>query len=401
MSDGTDTPGMTTNGSGRVASPDAPARPDDEPRSFSNQSIEERLDSLLRTVQTWDWRAAPVCARPVAARNPVQPAEAGSTTAREVPPGRPAEGPAVLRHAEVLTVCEVPPVAEVPSVHEPRVEEPPTINETQNESQGVPVVVAASALSADAVQEADAAALHAPFVADPQPADVAPLRYEDESVPLLPAPEAEPEAASGSPDGAPVGPLRRAWSHRTTKMAVLCVVAIVAVAAIIWGIRMAHKNPGSDTPPSTTATTVARSASGQPPHTAFVLPITTAQLTQYEQYAQGLQKGNAAATKVFVSSGNTPTAAQLTAPVAAYRTAVNLYDFDLRFIQWPPSMAAVIAADHTQLEVLVNFLQAYATAGTSNVTGWLSGLHIRGGAAQTTDNQVRQDLGLPALSSFP
>jgi hypothetical protein len=80
---------------------------------------------------------------------------------------------------------------------------------------------------------------------------------------------------------------------------------------------------------------------------------------------------------------------------------VNLYDFDLRFIQWPASMQAAVAADHTQLEVLVNFLQTFATEGTSNVTGWLSGLHIRGGAAQTTDNQVRQDLGLPALSSFP
>ena len=181
--------------------------------------------------------------------------------------------------------------------------------------------------------------------------------------------EAEPEAAPGSPDGVQIGPLRRAWSHRTTKMAALCVVAVVVVVAIIWGIRMAHKNPGADTPPSTTATTGAGSASSQPPHTAFVLPITTAQLTQYEQYAQGLQKGNAAATKVFVSSGNTPTAAQLTAPVAAYRTAVNLYDFDLRFIQWPPSMAAAIAADHTQLEVLVNFLQTYATAGTANVDG--------------------------------
>jgi len=181
-------------------------------------------------------------------------------------------------------------------------------------------------------------------------------------------------------------------------MAILCVVAFAAVIAIIWGIRTAHTNPGSDTP---SPTTLAQSASEQPAHTTFVLPVTTAQLTQYEQYAQGLQNGNAAATKAFVSSGNTPTAAQLTAPVAAYRTAVNLYDFDLRFIQWPASMQAAIAADHTQLEVLVNFLQTFSREGTSNVTGWLSGLHIRGGAAQTTDNQVRQDLGLPALSSFP
>ncbi len=174
-------------------------------------------------------------------------------------------------------------------------------------------------------------------------------------------------------------------------------MAAVAVFAIIWSIRMAHTNSGSDAPSSTTT----QPASRQPAHTAFVLPVTKAQLTQYEKYAQELQRGNAAATKAFVRSGTTPTAAELAAPAAAYRTAVNLYDFSIRFIQWPPSMSAAIAADHTQLEVLVTYLQAYATARTSNVTGWLSGLHIRGGAAQTTDNQVRQDLGLPALSSFP
>ena len=379
MNDGMDTPGVTANGSGRVASPDAPERPDDDSGHFSDHSIEERLDALRNTVQTWDWRAAPARSRPLATRNPVPPGVTDTTTKRQ----------------------ELSRVPAVPRVHEPEVVAPPTINETQM----VPVVVAASAPPADAALEGDVAPLHAPFVADPLPEDVAQLPFEDESVlPLAsiePVLELEPEAVSSPGQKRLVGLLRRAWSHRTTKMAVLCVAAVVAVIVIIWGIRMAHTSPGSDTPSSTTATTAAQSASRQSPHTAFVLPVTSAQLTQYEQYAQGLQKGNAAATKVFITSGNTPTAAQLTAPVDAYRSAVNLYDFDLRFIQWPASMQAAIAADHTQLEVLVNFLQTFSTEGTSNVAGWLSGLHIRGGAAQTTDNQVRQDLGLPALSSFP
>jgi hypothetical protein len=385
MSDGPDTPGVTTNGSGRVASPDAPERPTDGPGHFSDHSIAERLDALRQTVETWDWRAPPARSRPLAARDPEAPGVTDTTTERR----EPSNGPVV-----------VPAAPSTPRVHEPEAAAAPTVNETQV----VPVVLTASAPPADVAPEADVARLHAPFVADPLPADAAQLPSEDESVPPVasvePVPVPEPEVSGPPPDGL-VGLLHQAWSHRATKMAVLCVAAVVAVVVIIWGIRMAHSSPGSDTPSSTTATTAAQSASKQTPHTAFVLPVTTAQLAQYEQYAQGLEKGNAAATKVFVSSGNAPPAAQLAAPVAAYRSAVNLYDFDLRFIQWPASMQAAVAADHTQLEVLVNFLQTFATEGTSNVTGWLSGLHIRGGAAQTTDNQVRQDLGLPALSSFP
>jgi hypothetical protein len=387
MSEGMDTPRLTSNGSGTVASPDAPERSLDNPRSFSDQSIEERLNALMETVRTWDWRAAPERSRPLLAREPAQPAVADTTRRLEVAP------------RELVEVPGAPALPEIPADHEPRIYAPTTLDKTQV----VPVVRAASTRPlVDAPQESGVAPLHDIFVTQPLPTDVAQPRTEVQFRRLSPLLESEPHpefvAVSGPPHGGPIGPLRRAWSHRTTKMAVLCVVAVVAVFAIIWGIRMANKNPGSDTPSPTTAT---QPASKQPTHTAFVLPITTAQLAQYKQYAQGVQNANAAATKVLVSSGNSPTAAQLTAPVATYRTAVNLYDFDLRFIQWPPSMAAAIAADHTQLEVLVNFLQTFSTAGTSNITGWLSGLHIRGGAAQTTDNQVRQDLGLPALSSFP
>ena len=80
---------------------------------------------------------------------------------------------------------------------------------------------------------------------------------------------------------------------------------------------------------------------------------------------------------------------------------MNLYDFQLRFIQWPASMQAAIADDHAQLEALVSFLAAFPSTSPTNMSGWMSGLHIRTGAAQTTDNLVRRDLGLPNTNSFP
>ena len=136
-----------------------------------------------------------------------------------------------------------------------------------------------------------------------QPRSMAQPRFEAESDLLIPRPESvpqpEPESVSGPRHGAADSPLRRAWSHRTTKLSLAAVVAVVAVFAILWGIRMAHKSP-SDTPSATAAT---QPTSNKPAHAAFVLPVTQAQMTQYEHYAQGLQKANAAAVKAFVRSG--------------------------------------------------------------------------------------------------
>ena len=99
--------------------------------------------------------------------------------------------------------------------------------------------------------------------------------------------------------------------------------------------------------------------------------------------------------------GSTPTPTQLAATVTAYRIAVNLYDFQLRFIQWPASMQAAITVDHAQLEALVSYLQSFSAISPINISTWLSGLHNRDASTQAADNQVRHDLGLPSTSSFP
>ena len=133
----------------------------------------------------------------------------------------------------------------------------------------------------------------------------------------------------------------------------------------------------------------------------FVAPIPAAQLINYEQYAQALQTANDTATKGFVGAGSTSTPAQIAAVVTPYWTALNLYDFQLHFIQWPASMQTAIAVDHAQLKSLMSFLKSISLVGPTGMNLWLSDLHNRTNTTQTADNQIRQDLGLPSSSSFP
>ena len=80
---------------------------------------------------------------------------------------------------------------------------------------------------------------------------------------------------------------------------------------------------------------------------------------------------------------------------------MHLYDFQLHFIAWPASMQTAIEVDHAQMNALMSFLQSLSFESPTGMSAWLSQLHNRSGSAQTADNQVRQDLGLPRSSSFP
>ncbi len=175
--------------------------------------------------------------------------------------------------------------------------------------------------------------------------------------------------------------------------------AVVVVLLIIAGIRLvADGNTGSGG--SSPTTTVTQPAS-RPAHVHFVAPISAADLAKYEGYADGLQQANTVATKAIVSAGSTPTPTQLAPVITAYGSALNLYDFQLHFIQWPAAMLTAIAVDHGQLKALMSFLQSFGEVSPTGVAPWLSQFHDRADTAQTADNQVRQDLGLPSSSSFP
>jgi hypothetical protein len=187
----------------------------------------------------------------------------------------------------------------------------------------------------------------------------------------------------------------RLWSHRWTKVTVLFLAAAVTVLLIIWVIRLADDNssPGdaSFAPPATS----------HPAHTAFVAPLTAAQLTLYKLDVAGLQRANEAALKGFAGAGSTPTTAKLEPVITAYRSALNLYDSRLHFIQWPVSMQSAIQADHAQFAALMNDLQSYSMIDPTGTRAWLSGFHSQSATTQTADNQIRKDLGLPSSSSFP
>ena len=188
--------------------------------------------------------------------------------------------------------------------------------------------------------------------------------------------------------------LRRLWSHPWAKVGALCLAAVVAVVLIVGGIRLAHNNNSGSNALSTSTTS--------PRHTsAHVAPISPAALTKYEGYAEGLKKANDTATSEFLAGGSTPTLAKIGPAVAAYRTAVNLYDFQLHFIQWPASMETALADDHAQMHALLSVLDAFPQVSATGVGAWLSQLHDRTSTAQAADNQLRQDLGLPSTSSFP
>jgi hypothetical protein len=87
--------------------------------------------------------------------------------------------------------------------------------------------------------------------------------------------------------------------------------------------------------------------------------------------------------------------------VGAYRTAVELYNYQLYFIHWPASMQTAIEADHAQLQALNSIMQAFPSVAPNGVPAWLSQLHNRAGSAEAADNVVREALGLPGSSSFP
>jgi len=249
-----------------------------------------------------------------------------------------------------------------------------------------PPQIAAPASSAVVDLTAPRVAVVAPLVGNPGVA-----RTPDEAaMAFRPEPKLEPDR-----------PIHRLWSHSWVKAGVLGVSALLAVLLIIWGIRLVSASSNSPQQGSTGTTTPAAIVAPKGPP-----PISAAQLTLFEGYARELQKANETATKGFISAGTTPTQARVAAVISPYHAALNLYYFQLHFIHWPASMTTATEIEYAQLQTLMSFLQSFSSAdptavGPNAVAAWLSQLHNRTGTTQAADNQIRQDLGQPATSSFP
>jgi hypothetical protein len=355
---------VATNGTRNVTDAEPPKPIEEAPQLLNGQSVDERLNALLQTIRTWDWRAASV-------DEGRQPAEAAAST---MPSPHTTTASVEVREDPGPLTSEVPLTSEAPlTVDESFTGGAPPV---QNTADTQPVVLEPT----------------------PPPATVDP-----------PA----PEKLSDAPDDAaswfeseprPDQPTRRWWSHPWAKFSVMGLAAVVAVVLIVGGIRLFTKSPGSG---DVTSTTVSRPAHNPAHHNSqtaplsLAAPVSAAQLTRYELWATGLQKANVTATKGFIEAGSTPTPAQITAVVTPYYTAVHLYDFQLHFIQWPASMQTAIEVDHAQMNALMSFMQSIKYVGPTGMSAWLSQLHNRTSTVQTADNQIRQDLGLRSSNSFP
>jgi hypothetical protein len=364
---------VTTNGTAKVSgtakvTDGEPPKPTHEGRPSRNaQSVDEHLAEIMETIRTWDWRADSVEAGP-------SPSDATTVTVSG------------LGRTETADVREdLEPPASGP---------PPVQSATDHQTvalEPMPQTTAVeTAVAADPTADTQKVVLEPtrrPVMADPalavDPEDAA----DDASSPSVPRPKSRVE------------PMRRLigrlWSHRWTKVTVLFLAAAVTVLLIIWVIRLANDNSSSGdasfAPPSTS----------QPAHTAVAAPLTAAQLNLYKIDTAGLQRANAAALKGFAGARSTTTTAELESVITAYRSALNLYDSRLHFIQWPASMQPAIQADHAQFAALMNDLQSYSTIDPTGTRAWLSGFHSQSATTQTADNQVRTDLGLASSSSFP
>ncbi len=144
-----------------------------------------------------------------------------------------------------------------------------------------------------------------------------------------------------------------------------------------------------------------RNSSGQSTTTTVAPPLTPAQLTQYDGYATALEKANGATSAGLAGLGNTPTVAGVTPLITSYLAAMNLYNLQVHYVQWPASMQAEVQADYAQLSTFLGFLPTLSAVTPTTLSAWLTQLHTVGGATQTADNKVRQALGLPPSSSFP
>ncbi len=422
---------MSTNGTHTATSAESSNAVGQTRPHLDRQSVDRRLEALRATIRSWDWRTAVVEVGSSPAEQ-LATSSLGATTSIETP--QRSEHLAEERSTE-YGITDPPPIdvateqgsattaatlqqivtfpdevtapplddAVVPPMAPPAQPIPPS------EAMAAQTFEASAPPFAPAAPHTEWVATSTPEVDDAATEDIAfaasslvPATPYFEQSAQMAGNEREKDGASWfgqepEPAPEPNGALRRLWAHRWTKLAIAAVAMAILVVLIVGGIRLFAKKTNSG---GTATTTVTRSSSPAQ-HTNATAPISAAQLAQYQAIATAFQNGNVTATKGFVTAGSTPTPSRVVLVVVTYRTAVNLYNYQLHFIQWPPSMQSAVETDHAQLQALSSFLQAFSSVAPTGVPAWLSQLHDRANSTQVADNVVRQDLGMPASSSFP
>ena len=134
----------------------------------------------------------------------------------------------------------------------------------------------------------------------------------------------------------------------------------------------------------------------QPP-----LPIPSAELTQYEQYAQTLQEANTTATKSLTGSGAARTPAEVVPVATIYATALNTYSLELAYIKWPASLQTAVKADQGQLVILAAYLKSIDAVSPTGFDSWLAQMKAQATTTESLDNALRQELDLSKTTAFP
>jgi len=416
--------GTTTNGNHPTVDAQPSSAAGEAAESYSSQSVDERLEALLQTVRTWDWRSAPGEPGPPSTSGPSEPRRSAQTTSaptsdREgpntavVPPPAAPDAQTLIertpRHAKSAPPHTEQPdetvPAPAPSLPDPPTlivaapaQEPPVVH-----SHGIPSPTTAAPLPTEPPGGPLPSPLPPPPAARPDPPTLivaTPVQQPVAALGTYEAPSAHDGLQSDSAPG--IKPLETE-SRSRIKVVLLCVAALVVVLLIIGGIRLfSDKSQGSgptEPPPTTAVTTTTIHAAASVDQAP--LPIPSAEMTQYERGAQSLNAANITATKALTGKDAAQTVSEVVPVATIYSTALNTYSLELAYIQWPASLETAVKADQAQLVIMASYLKSIGAVSATGLDSWLAQLKAQATTTETEDNALRQELDLPKTTTFP
>jgi hypothetical protein len=170
-------------------------------------------------------------------------------------------------------------------------------------------------------------------------------------------------------------------------------IAAIIVFVIVAVIRLATPGPSSG---SLTPTTI--NSTHAVTHATVAVPDAT--LTEFRDASKALNTANVTVTQALASSSNQPVA-QVNQEITPYATALNTFEFDLHAIVWPTSMTVPSQSLTLRIKALASYASSVSTVTPATMSTWVTQFHALATAAQTQDNLVRNDVGLPSTTSFP
>ena len=369
-------------------------------------------------------------AEPLPAEQPVAPVPSRVPSPPETPQdtptlivAAPVQGSAVVGSHEIRSATTVAP----PSMEQPDATLPTAVPSPPATPQEPPTPIVAAPVQESAVVGSHEI-LSATTVAPPpivQPNATLPTAVpsppeapHDPPTLVIATPVQEPAAASAAP-GSPtategvqpdiaagVGPHPEFLERKSrpwNKPVLLCVAGLVVVLLVIGAIRLiSDKNQGSgpSEPSPTTGVTQPTTHTAASAYQA-PLPIPSAALTQYEQYAQSLNEANITATKGLTSNGAALTVSEVVPVATNYATALNTYSLALAYVDWPASLETAVKADQAQLVIMSSYLKSIDAVSTAGLNSWLAQLRAQATTTETMDNALRQELDLSRTTTFP